>query len=79
MSIGKGGIEGTLRCSVLTSGFEGEESVSRFGNIVPEISILKQKVDVDVASTLVQQAIEVMIRDGADEVVTRSDLSQGES
>ena len=71
MSIGKGGIEGTLRCSVLTSGFEGEESVSRFGNIVPEISILKQKEDA--ASTLVQQAIEVMIRDGADEVVTRSD------
>ena len=71
MSIGKGGIEGTLRCSVLTSGFEGEESVSRFGNNVPEISILKQKEDA--ASTLVQQAIEVMIRDGADEVVTRSD------
>ena len=76
MSIGKGGIEGTLRCSVLTSGFEGEESVSRFGNIVPEISF---QTEGNAASTLVQQAIEVMIRDGADEVVTRSDLSQGES
>ena len=70
MSIGKGGIEGTLRCSVLTSGFEGEESVSRFGNIVPETYFSNRR---DAASTLVQQAIEVMIRDGADEVVTRSD------